>query len=160
MAAEFFCSIEICEPGFEYQWILCLSYKCSLYLLIFINSLGLECEPCWVSKPIQISLFILFLLYKLSSSHSIIIYNLNINTFLQAIPFLVGCPACLRNFLNLFCELTCSPNQSLFINVTSVSKVRNSHLFFLVTIAERSSCCLYVVPLIMQYFLLDTSWCC
>ncbi|KAK4276452.1 hypothetical protein QN277_014600 [Acacia crassicarpa] len=41
----------------------------------------------------------------------------------QAIPFLVGCPACLRNFLNLFCELSCSPNQSLFINVTSVSKV-------------------------------------
>ncbi|OIV97566.1 hypothetical protein TanjilG_12323 [Lupinus angustifolius] len=41
----------------------------------------------------------------------------------QAIPFLVGCPACLRNFLNLFCELTCSPNQSLFINVTSADKV-------------------------------------
>ncbi|KAH1109328.1 hypothetical protein AAZX31_04G016700 [Glycine max] len=41
----------------------------------------------------------------------------------QAIPFLVGCPACLRNFLNLFCELTCSPNQSLFINVTSVDNV-------------------------------------
>ncbi|KAE9603499.1 putative protein patched/dispatched [Lupinus albus] len=41
----------------------------------------------------------------------------------QAIPFLVGCPACLRNFLNLFCELTCSPNQSLFINVTSTDKV-------------------------------------
>ena len=46
-------------------------------------------------------------------------------TFLQAIPFLVGCPACLRNFLNLFCELTCSPNQSLFINVTSIDKVRS-----------------------------------
>ncbi|XP_004301979.1 PREDICTED: niemann-Pick C1 protein-like [Fragaria vesca subsp. vesca] len=44
----------------------------------------------------------------------------------QAIPFLVGCPACLRNFLNLFCELTCSPNQSLFINVTSVNKVNNN----------------------------------
>ncbi|RDX72810.1 Niemann-Pick C1 protein, partial [Mucuna pruriens] len=41
----------------------------------------------------------------------------------QAIPFLVGCPACLRNFLNLFCELTCSPDQSLFINVTSVDNV-------------------------------------
>ncbi|XP_059445975.1 uncharacterized protein LOC132177601 [Corylus avellana] len=41
----------------------------------------------------------------------------------QAIPFLVGCPACLRNFLNLFCELSCSPNQSLFINVTSISEV-------------------------------------
>ncbi|XP_038979789.1 NPC intracellular cholesterol transporter 1-like isoform X2 [Phoenix dactylifera] len=44
----------------------------------------------------------------------------------QAIPFLVGCPACLRNFLNLFCELSCSPNQSLFINVTSVMKGNDS----------------------------------
>ncbi|XP_019187240.1 PREDICTED: Niemann-Pick C1 protein-like [Ipomoea nil] len=44
----------------------------------------------------------------------------------QVIPFLVGCPACLRNFLNLFCELTCSPNQSQFINVTSVLKVMNN----------------------------------
>ncbi|KAJ8618328.1 hypothetical protein MRB53_014514 [Persea americana] len=44
----------------------------------------------------------------------------------QAIPFLVGCPACLRNFLNLFCELSCSPNQSLFINVTSIAKVNNT----------------------------------
>uniref|UniRef100_A0A1J3K9G7 Niemann-Pick C1 protein n=1 Tax=Noccaea caerulescens TaxID=107243 RepID=A0A1J3K9G7_NOCCA len=41
----------------------------------------------------------------------------------QAVPFLVGCPACLRNFLNLFCELSCSPNQSLFINVSSVAEV-------------------------------------
>ncbi|XVE94413.1 hypothetical protein REPUB_Repub02eG0006300 [Reevesia pubescens] len=44
----------------------------------------------------------------------------------QAIPLLVGCPACLRNFLNLFCELSCSPNQSLFINVTSVSTIKNN----------------------------------
>ncbi|XP_057974422.1 uncharacterized protein LOC131162209 isoform X2 [Malania oleifera] len=44
----------------------------------------------------------------------------------QAIPLLVGCPACLRNFLNLFCELSCSPNQSLFINVTSISKINNN----------------------------------
>lgn len=44
----------------------------------------------------------------------------------QAIPFLVGCPACLRNFLNLFCELSCSPHQSQFINVTSISKVKNN----------------------------------
>ncbi|XP_031475621.1 uncharacterized protein LOC116247583 isoform X2 [Nymphaea colorata] len=44
----------------------------------------------------------------------------------RAIPFLVGCPACLRNFLNIFCELACSPNQSLFINVTSVVKVNNT----------------------------------
>lgn len=44
----------------------------------------------------------------------------------QAIPLLVGCPACLRNFLNLFCELSCSPNQSLFINVTSTSEVNGN----------------------------------
>ncbi|XP_024031369.1 Niemann-Pick C1 protein [Morus notabilis] len=44
----------------------------------------------------------------------------------QAIPFLVGCPACLRNFLNLFCELSCSPNQSKFINVTSTSEVNGN----------------------------------
>ncbi|KAK6939221.1 Niemann-Pick C1, N-terminal [Dillenia turbinata] len=44
----------------------------------------------------------------------------------QAIPFLVGCPACLRNFLNFFCELSCSPNQSLFINVISIAKVGNN----------------------------------
>ncbi|GFY94496.1 patched family protein [Actinidia rufa] len=44
----------------------------------------------------------------------------------QAIPFLVGCPACLRNFLNLFCELSCSPKQSLFINVTSISEVNGN----------------------------------
>ncbi|KAL5713817.1 NPC intracellular cholesterol transporter 1 [Ranunculus cassubicifolius] len=43
----------------------------------------------------------------------------------QVIPFLVGCPACLRNFLNLFCEISCSPNQSQFINVTSVMKVNH-----------------------------------
>ncbi|GMH04666.1 hypothetical protein Nepgr_006506 [Nepenthes gracilis] len=44
----------------------------------------------------------------------------------QAVPFLVGCPACLRNFLNLFCELSCSPDQSLFIDVTSTKKVNNT----------------------------------
>ncbi|KAL6652221.1 hypothetical protein ACP70R_011146 [Stipagrostis hirtigluma subsp. patula] len=44
----------------------------------------------------------------------------------QAVPFLVGCPACLRNFLNLFCEMSCSPNQSLFINVTSVKQINNT----------------------------------
>ena len=45
----------------------------------------------------------------------------------QAIPFLVGCPACLRNLLNLFCEMSCSPNQSLFMNVTSISQENHNH---------------------------------
>eukprot|EP00850_Spirogloea_muscicola_P011841 SM000075S21930 [mRNA] locus=s75:132909:143830:+ [translate_table: standard] len=34
----------------------------------------------------------------------------------SAVPFLTGCPACLRNFLNFFCQLSCSPDQSLFVN--------------------------------------------
>lgn len=29
-----------------------------------------------------------------------------------------SCPACKANFFNLFCSFTCSPDQSLFINVT------------------------------------------
>ncbi|MCL7035268.1 hypothetical protein MKW94_006392, partial [Papaver nudicaule] len=44
----------------------------------------------------------------------------------QAIPFVVSCPACLRNFLNIFCELSCSPNQSQFINVTSTAMVKGN----------------------------------
>ncbi|KAF8448566.1 sterol-sensing domain of SREBP cleavage-activation-domain-containing protein [Terfezia claveryi] len=30
-----------------------------------------------------------------------------------------SCPACKANFFNLFCSFTCSPDQSLFVNVTS-----------------------------------------
>jgi Niemann-Pick C1 protein len=41
----------------------------------------------------------------------------------QAVPFLTGCPACLRNYLDLFCEIACSPDQSLFIDVTSIEEV-------------------------------------
>ncbi|NXK56954.1 NPCL1 protein, partial [Chauna torquata] len=30
------------------------------------------------------------------------------------------CPACSRNFANLYCNNICSPDQSLFTNVTRV----------------------------------------
>ena len=33
-----------------------------------------------------------------------------------------ACPACKENFFNLFCTFTCSPDQSLFINVTSIEQ--------------------------------------
>ncbi|KAM9216146.1 NPC1-like intracellular cholesterol transporter 1 [Dugong dugon] len=36
---------------------------------------------------------------------------------------LTRCPACSDNFISLHCQNTCSPNQSLFINVTRVSQV-------------------------------------
>ncbi|KAI0396560.1 patched family-domain-containing protein [Xylariaceae sp. FL0594] len=35
-----------------------------------------------------------------------------------------GCPACKDNFYNLFCTFTCSPDQSLFVNVTKTQELR------------------------------------
>ncbi|KAF2795418.1 multidrug efflux transporter AcrB transmembrane domain-containing protein [Melanomma pulvis-pyrius CBS 109.77] len=37
----------------------------------------------------------------------------------RATPIINSCPACKENFYNMFCTFTCSPNQSLFINVTN-----------------------------------------
>lgn len=37
------------------------------------------------------------------------------------LQFLSRCPACFFNFLTLFCELTCSPHQSQFMNATMVN---------------------------------------
>ncbi|EEQ88332.1 patched sphingolipid transporter [Blastomyces dermatitidis ER-3] len=37
---------------------------------------------------------------------------------------IASCPACKENFFNLFCSFTCSPDQSLFINVTQTDKVK------------------------------------
>ncbi|XP_073710084.1 NPC intracellular cholesterol transporter 1 [Misgurnus anguillicaudatus] len=34
------------------------------------------------------------------------------------LQYLSRCPACFFNFMSLFCELTCSPRQSQFLNVT------------------------------------------
>ncbi|KAK5946007.1 niemann-Pick type C- protein 1 [Knufia obscura] len=38
-----------------------------------------------------------------------------------------SCPACKENFFNLFCTFTCSPDQSLFINVTGTEKNRKGN---------------------------------
>ncbi|XP_071347267.1 NPC intracellular cholesterol transporter 1 [Trachinotus anak] len=37
------------------------------------------------------------------------------------LQFLSRCPACFFNLMNLFCELTCSPHQSQFMNATKVN---------------------------------------
>ncbi|KAL2353498.1 patched family-domain-containing protein [Cryomyces antarcticus] len=36
----------------------------------------------------------------------------------RAESIISACPACKENFFNLFCTFTCSPDQSLFVNVT------------------------------------------
>ncbi|KAI1941957.1 niemann-Pick type C- protein 1 [Ophidiomyces ophidiicola] len=41
---------------------------------------------------------------------------------------IASCPACKENFFNLFCTFTCSPDQSLFINVTEIEEVRGKLL--------------------------------
>lgn len=40
----------------------------------------------------------------------------------QADSIISSCPACLVNFHDLFCTFTCSPDQSLFVNVTEVQQ--------------------------------------
>ncbi|CAD6502421.1 BgTH12-05013 [Blumeria graminis f. sp. triticale] len=39
----------------------------------------------------------------------------------KAKNFISACPACKENFFNLFCTFTCSPDQSLFLNVTQAN---------------------------------------
>ncbi|KAH0833602.1 hypothetical protein AYO21_05280 [Fonsecaea monophora] len=38
---------------------------------------------------------------------------------------IASCPACKENFFNIFCTFTCSPDQSLFVNVTDIGKASN-----------------------------------
>ncbi|KAI9773734.1 MAG: hypothetical protein M1835_006114 [Candelina submexicana] len=38
----------------------------------------------------------------------------------RAETIISSCPACKDNFFNLFCTFTCSPDQSLFVNVTDI----------------------------------------
>lgn len=52
--------------------------------------------------------------------------------------FLVGCPACSHNFKHFFCELTCSPDQSTFANVTEVQKAHDTKA---AAVAEVWPCC-------------------
>ncbi|XP_072460487.1 NPC intracellular cholesterol transporter 1 isoform X1 [Notamacropus eugenii] len=40
------------------------------------------------------------------------------NNLQLPLQFLSRCPSCFYNLMNLFCELTCSPRQSWFLNVT------------------------------------------
>ena len=46
----------------------------------------------------------------------------------RAEALISACPACERNFFDLFCTFTCSPNQSLFVNVTALDSATNGKL--------------------------------
>ncbi|XP_043836924.1 NPC1-like intracellular cholesterol transporter 1 [Dromiciops gliroides] len=69
---------------------------------------------------------------------------------------LTRCPACSENFVNLHCQNTCSPNQSVFINVTRTSDIAGTNLskvvayeaFYTQSFAEKTydSCSKVQVP--------------
>ena len=42
----------------------------------------------------------------------------------RAEALISACPACKTNFFDLFCTFTCSPDQSLFVNVTAAKQTR------------------------------------
>ncbi|KAK9900026.1 multidrug efflux transporter AcrB transmembrane domain-containing protein [Cystobasidium minutum MCA 4210] len=44
----------------------------------------------------------------------------------QASAFIALCPACADSFRRYYCEFTCSPNQSTFINITSTQQLLTS----------------------------------
>ncbi|RDL36510.1 Multidrug efflux transporter AcrB transmembrane-containing protein [Venustampulla echinocandica] len=46
----------------------------------------------------------------------------------KANAFISSCPACKDNFYNMFCTFTCSPDQSLFINVTQAEKKKDKYM--------------------------------
>lgn len=45
--------------------------------------------------------------------------------FKLAGSIITSCPACQDNFFNLFCTFSCSPDQSLFVNVTQTEKSKS-----------------------------------
>jgi Niemann-Pick C1 protein len=46
----------------------------------------------------------------------------------RADQLIASCPACRENFVNLFCTFTCSPDQSLFVNVTATVPKNDKYL--------------------------------
>lgn len=52
------------------------------------------------------------------------------NNLKRVDPLVSSCPACRKNFYDFFCGFTCSPDQSLFVNVTDtgVSKDTNKEI--------------------------------
>jgi Niemann-Pick C1 protein len=46
----------------------------------------------------------------------------------RADQIISSCPACRENFVNLFCTFTCSPDQSLFVNVTATAPKNDKFL--------------------------------
>lgn len=44
------------------------------------------------------------------------------DSFQQAAPLIASCPACHNNFRSFYCDFTCSPDQSTFLDIVSTQK--------------------------------------
>ncbi|GFH10997.1 oxygen-evolving enhancer protein 2, chloroplastic, partial [Haematococcus lacustris] len=55
------------------------------------------------------------------------VVNIGLSTQ-KVIPFVVGCPACLHNFVHLWCALTCSPDQSSWAEVVAVQQAADTNV--------------------------------
>jgi hypothetical protein len=45
----------------------------------------------------------------------------------KAMPFIIGCPACQHNFIQLWCVVTCSPDQASFMNISEVQQAADNN---------------------------------
>ena len=45
----------------------------------------------------------------------------------KAMPFIIGCPACQHNFIQLWCVVTCSPDQASFMNISAVQQAADNN---------------------------------
>lgn len=50
-------------------------------------------------------------------------------------PFVVGCPACYRNFIDFWCLISCSSDQASFSNVTAVGQAFSNNVTVVTEIA-------------------------
>lgn len=46
----------------------------------------------------------------------------------QAAPLIASCPACINNFRSFYCDFTCSPDQSTFLDIVSTQNTTSGNL--------------------------------
>ena len=58
-----------------------------------------------------------------------------------------SCPACRYNFFNMFCTFTCSPDQSVFVNITGTDEIKgNLVVDELIRMPQKHSTSSHTVP--------------
>lgn len=76
------------------------------------------------------------------------------------------CPACFFNLMNLFCELTCSPHQSQFMNATKINVTNVEEVQYYIgktfangEVTQQQMSCFYVAWPASPFYILNTQRC-